>query len=978
MRLEREHAPHQRERGSRGRWAIVSRALFSVVTVCLMALSGHLAWAQEQQAEDLELVDGFLEGNVTSRASGRPLQGAIATFRGEGVERFSKSDANGEFAVELPSGKYQLTLDHPQFDTEIYEIEIVGGASLARNFLIPSTDSLDPSTLGIEEVVVIGTYNGSKDKARWSDKVVDVLSAEDFSVTGASNAVDALARVTGVTVVGGKFVYVRGLGERYSNTTFNGALLPSPDPLRRVIPLDLFPTGVLEEVEVQKTYSATAFGDFSGGAVGLVTRRAPEQLEHYISGGWSGNTQTTLQDALRFRGGGNEFTGRDDGFRDLPDVVNDLGPGLAEALNTPEGQNLVAQSFDQTFDTSIEALPVNFNVEGAIGNSWNIGDKGARIGFRLGSRYANGWQFQSETFQQAQTLTEANPRLQANPNNGDDENLSRTENTIDFSTLLSVEGNINDANLIRSTTFLTRRTDIRAIRQFAFDENRGNQEDFVESIFEFEERQLFAQQFNGEHFFAEARELEVNWFVSIAEATRGKPDTRSFIFERPEDSPAGTPFELSDDQGSLLREFEDLTDQSFGAGVDFTLPFTFGENGSLDLKLGASYNAKDRVTDNIRFEFITSQFEDRALFESIRPQPIEDILIPENIGEDLIEIQLNSRNTPIIAENYTGSEDLIAGFIEGNFNLGLKWQLTAGVRAEAFNISSEPLLDSFSQIAPPPGELETLDLLPALTVTYAINDAMQIRVGASRTVNRPDLREIGPIRFVDPINRYTLIGNPDIEQASIVNLDARWEWYFGESDSLQVAFFYKDFTDPIEIEVIPGAQVLRRPINADSAVNQGVELAFRKQLDFGDIPVLRDIYLKFNGALIDSNVTLPSSVALFESDGRALQGQSEWVVNAQLTYENFNRDITASLLFNLADDRIIDVGTDDLPTSREDPPARLDFLYRQGFDLFNQRFIVSLSARNLLDQDISVVRGQVIERQFNIGRSFSLGVSLGI
>jgi outer membrane receptor protein involved in Fe transport len=252
---------------------------------------------------------------------------------------------------------------------------------------------------------------------------------------------------------------------------------------------------------------------------------------------------------------------------------------------------------------------------------------------------------------------------------------------------------------------------------------------------------------------------------------------------------------------------------------------------------------------------------------------------------------------------------------------------------------------------------------------------MQIRFGVSRTVNRPDLREIGPVRFVDPETRYTYIGNPALEQATIDNADLRWEWYFGGQDNLQIALFYKDFSDPIEIEVIPGAPVLRRPFNAEAATNQGVELAIRKQLDFVDVPVVRDMYVKFNGAVIDSEVDLPQTSALFDSSGRALQGQSEWVVNAQLTWDDIERDIQASILFNWADERLVDVGTDNLPGAWEEPPPLLDFVYSQGLELFGQRYTVKLKAQNLIDEDVEVTRAGVVERAYNTGRTFSFGVS---
>jgi TonB-dependent receptor len=738
--------------------------------------------------------------------------------------------------------------------------------------------------------------------------------------------------------------------------------------------MDLFPTGVLEAVDVQKTYSPDQYGDFSGGSVGLRTRAIPEEPIRSVQVSIQTNTETTGVKALTYDGGDGDWTGFDDGFRTLPGAIKRNKATLAQDLNDPALQTALARSFDQNWDTQLEELPANYGIDLTLGQRWDVGDLGS-AGALFGVMYRNDYSAREELRQEAQTLTQANPRVQ---DSGSDRNFSRTQQTIDLAALLNLEWQIDDSNTLRTTTFLTRRTDKNSFRQFYFDENKGSGEDGVTTTFEWEERQLLTQQLSGEHLFGAAQDLSFDWFASYSKADRDKPDTRSYVYERPEASARTTPYLLSDDQGSLTREWEKLQDEAYGIGFNLAKSFEWGESNTSTVKAGLSYNDKDRDTSNIRFEYLTSTFQPRTAFETLRGELIGIVMNERNLGDNLLELQLNSRNTNLVAENYKGKEELLGYYVMFDNEFGTDWRLMVGTRVENFDMSSAPIVDSSAAARPASGELKETDVLPTATLTWLLTEDMQVRFGVSRTVNRPDLREVGPVRFVDPETRYSYIGNPALEEATIDNVDLRWEWYFAGQDNVQIALFYKDFSNPIEIEVIPGAPVLRRPYNADSATNRGLELALRKQLDFVDLPIIRNMYVKFNGAYIDSEVQFARGSALFDSSNRALQGQSEWVVNTQLTWDDIERDIQASLLFNWADERLVDVGTDNLPGALEKPAPDLDFVYRQGLELFGRQFALKLKAQNLIDADVKVRRAGITEREYNTGRSFTIGISADI
>ncbi len=950
--------------------SLLGAALFLLVATPAAAV------AAEQTAETPTV--GLLNGSVVT-ANDKAIPDAVIEIRGSDVEavRYGKSNPEGEFSVELPAGEYAIEIKHAQYPRRSFPvISVKGGAVQESVFRLGETTAQPTGPTGpgegIEEVIVSGTYTPAGTDARWSDSVLDVVTAQDFKITGDSTAIEALARIPGVTIQNDKYIYIRGMGERYSNTTFNSALLPSPDPLRRVVPFDLFPTYVMESIAIQKTYSADQYGDFGGGSVALRTRSIPDEPVRQLKFEVETNTNTTGTQALTYDGSSKDWTGYDfDGERSLPALITQNQSNLAAALNDPAMQTQLAQSLRQDWGAQMEDLPPTFVVDGAFGERWDTGDEGS-VGTVVGLRYKNDYNLIEETRQEAQTIDSSNPSVQAN---GPSDNYSRTLQTIDASALVNLEWQLNNANTLRNVYFLTRRTEKNAIRYFFFDENKGSGEDAVETTYSWEERSLWTDQLSGEHFFGEDEDLGVNWFTEYAVAQRKVPDTQVYVYERPGGSPADTPYLLSDDQGSLPRTWEELQDEAYGVGLDVSKPFDWGSDNTTTAKLGVVYNHKERDTSNLRLEYLTSTYQPRAEFEVLRGELIETVMQAPNLGEGKLELALNSRNTNLVAENYAGREELLGYYVTTDTDFGANWRVSLGVRFEDFQMSSKPIVDATAAAAPSEGELDENDVLPAATVTWLWTEAMQIRFGASKTINRPDLREVGPVRFVDPDSGYSYIGNPDLEESKIDNFDVRWEWYFAEQDNLQVALFYKDFSDPIEIAVIPGAPVLRRPFNAESATNAGLELAFRKQLDFFDIPVMRNMYVRFNGAYIDSEVDLPQNSTLFDSGNRALQGQSEWVVNTQLTWEDIGRDIQASLLLNYADERTVDVGTDNLPGAVEELPLWLDFVYSQGLELFGRPFDLSFKARNLIDDDIKVTRGSVTEREYSLGRTFTFGVT---
>jgi TonB-dependent receptor len=898
---------------------------------------------------------GLLRGRVVADGSGTPLAGVLVTVKGGGHERYAKTDSLGEFAIELPAGTYDVELSHPQFDNGFaLGVNVQAGAEQSATFTMTrGAGGTAASARNVEEVVVTGTYRaGSVDTERFSENVVDVISAEDFRVTGDSDAVAALARVTGLTVVNDKYVYVRGLGERYSSTTFNGAKLPSPDPIRRVVPMDLFPTGALDAVNIQKTYSPDLPADFSGGAVQLVTRTTPDEQYRRLAFRVETNDQTTDREAISYDGGSKDWLGYDDGYRDLPTTVKDTDLSSA----SPEDVQTAGLAMRRDYPSETRNLPANFGVEAGFGDSLDNG-----FGYLVGARYENDWAWRREE-----------RRTSGGDGQGgavarDDINQARTENNMDFSALLNLEYALDDSNTLRSATFLTRSTDKRTIRSTGhLDENDI---DVADTEFEWEERQLLTQQFSGEHYIAALHDLKIDWQGTWAEATREKPDRRFYRYEAVGALEDGSlVYQFSRQGGSNERSWENLTDKSLEGALDFTLPVAFTESITSDLKLGFAYLDKDRDSEYRRFRFETD-FSLNNLEEVLGYTP--DVVFSDPyIAPGLWELLETTQAT----DNYTATEKNSAGYLMADTQFGDHWRLMLGARYEDSQLETV----TFDRLAPTNqivSSLDDSDVLPAITATWSITESMQVRAGYSKTLNRPDLRELSPAPFLDPEERYVVIGNPDLVTAEIDNYDVRWEWYWSTVDNVQLALFYKDFTNPIESFILFGGSQggARSFQNADSATNQGVELQVRSGLG-GLSDALVDFFVRFNAAYIDSEVKVPEN-AQETTQNRPLQGQSDWVANVQLGYDNPVREIEAALLFNMAGDRINAVGVRGLPDAIEESVPRLDFNYRQGVDLFGQKFTLQVKGLNLLDPDYKVTRGDVVERRYKLGRTLYLGAS---
>lgn len=888
---------------------------------------------------------GRLSGRVFNSEDGKPVAGARVYVSGTPIDLVS--DAEGRFSAEVPPGTYAISVLAPSFASRSFE-----GVSIASEQTTEQAIELTPAGVELPEFVVLepfieGSLASFVEERRTSSAVTDILGAEQISRAGDSDAAGALKRVTGLTLVDGKFVYVRGLGERYSSTLLNGAQVPSPDPTRRVVPLDLFPTEVLQGIVVQKTYSADMPGEFGGGTIQLRTRGVPEEFffRSSLTVGYADGT--TGEDGLRYQGGPRDWTGQDR-VRDVPSVFTvDRLPTNRTELDAL-GRDLAASPL-QPRSASLGPSG-SFGI--GVGDDFKFGDSDVSLGYVASVRYAHSW---DDRLEQRKTYSLFQNQLLP----AVDFTQRTTEREIDASAFAVLGLRVGELHKVDLTASRLRQTtdEVKVSDGLL---SSGNFE--IETTLEWVENALDTLQLAGEHSLPGLGGLHVTWQATDAQAGRYAPNTRFYSFV------------LDDSSGDYSNNAnvyrnENLNDEARSYSLDVRKAFKLGDAVELSAQAGYSTFERDRVSRIRRFRLSDGG-------RVVIGQPIEDRLNPGRVGPDGLTLQEGTQ----ASDAYTASQDLEAAYLMFDASW---WQLRAnlGVRREEM-LQQVITVQPFDPNATPViGLLDNKDNLPAGSLTWAYSDKAQLRLGYSTTLSRPDIREQSTADFVDPLVDVRILGSANLKQAEIENLDLRWEYYFSTLESFSIALFSKEFTNPIELVSTPASGEVLALANADSATNVGVEFDVYKSLDgvgrLGFLPSFlqrlpwQDVYIGANYARIDSEIDL-GDPGIQTNAVRPLQGQSKYVANASLSYLHPEGRTEAQLSWNVFGERIFRVGVNGLPDVYEQPFNQVDFTLSQKLPW--DGFGLKLRLRNLLDPEVRFEQGGAPTRAYRKGREAALSV----
>ena len=924
------------------------------------SLAHHEVHADNHETQQHISVTGIVLDSETDV----PL--AEVTIRVADTQVRVTTDETGAFSLDLPAGRYRIQATAQFYNTYTipeFEVKVGETPELIRVLMVPQVLKLDAIKMPVQ--LSQASERGLLEQRMRSSGIEDSISTEEISRLPASSASEAIKRVTGVSIVGGRYVFVRGLGERYSNTLLNNVEIPSPEPDRRVVPMDIFPASLLASLQTVKTFSPDQPGGFAGGSVQVFTKDFPEELTMSLSMSTGFNTQATGQEGLKYPGGDYDFLGFDDGSRALPSVIQE------EAAETPireRGRFTTAgftqekiqefgRSFENVWSPERRAIPANQGYKFSLGNSNTL--FGKEFGYLGVISYGNSHSYGTQNRNAYRLgLGEKLSRVTEYV-------VERTGHEVDWGTVLNTSLRFSPQHQVnlRSLFTHTAEDEIRMWEGFNADRNT----DMKSTRLRYVERQLFSGQLAGTHDFnfseptlegPEQPSVSMDWRLTYSRASRDEPDTRENIYEERDDD-----FVFRDVTQSGSRFFFDLEDNEYNARVDWKV--RVGADGLF--KFGGLVRDRARTFDVRRFRFLPADQVDAIVDLSAPP---ETLFQSENIAPRVFELRESTRST----DNYLADQNIYSGYLMLDLPLSPKWQVMSGVRLE----SSDQLVTTFDPFAATRKEinasLETLDWLPGLNVTYRITERMNLRFAASRTITRPDFRELAPFEFTDFVGGRTILGNPDLERTQIDNFDCRWEAFPQIGGVVAVSAFYKRFQKPIEQIVQPQAEVRITYENAEGAHNYGLELEMRQNL--GVITeVLNRFSINTNAALISSQVVLPEGVGIQTSSERPLQGQCPYIVNMSVGYEDPNWGVSGAIVYNIFGSRLSEVGNHGVPDVYEQARGQLDASFSR---VVADYFKLSFSAKNLLDPDVYYKMGDADYLRYKIGRSFSIGVSYNL
>ncbi|WP_420456169.1 TonB-dependent receptor domain-containing protein [Rubrivirga sp.] len=954
---------------------------------------------------------GTLSGTVVDGDFGGGLPGASVLVVETGTGDATDIDGNYEVAG-LEPGSYTVRYSFIGYGSQTVEdVTVAAGQTQTINITLTAGEQLEEVVVTAEEIIATNSEVGLLRVRAKAAQVSDAISAETISQSGASDAGDAMERVTGASVQGGRYVYVRGLGDRYANTQLNGSTLPTADPDRRAVQFDLFPSDFLENIVTLKTFTPDKPGSFSGGLVDINTRSFPLEFTASLSASTGLSTQVVPgDDILVDRAAGISYVGTADAL-DLPAALQGDVPfptvSNSEVFNadSPEGQARLATIAENEalvdFFSARTAAPGTSSADPNVSLAASIGNRvsflGNDLGFILGGTLDRGvGSYDEGVVGRYDTAgPDGAPRLRQRRRD------QRSTVSSNLGGIANVAYRLGDRNEIGLNTLFSRsaESEARVISGLAPIPigGVGDEITVTDRVIGHTERELASAQLRGRHQVPALAGLTAEWRANAATTRLDEPDLRFFANADLGDQLVVGGASLS----NTLHFFRESTEDLGGLALDLTVP---PRTLPLQIKVGGLYETTGREFRERRFEV----FSEGLSLESEDAAGVDALFSPENSGVVRVTPpnprDPQRRSTYVIGNRlvdntqpfnqYDGTLDVVAGYGMVELPLG-PLRVIAGARVEQTDLSigtvdlatGEPVVTDDDALT---GGIDEVDVLPSLNVVYALSERMNLRAAATRTLARPTFREIAPFQSFDFATDGPLVGNPALDRTLITNLDLRYEWFNAPGSIVAVSGYYKYLDRPIERVIVDIENNVNRFENVDEATLFGAEVEVRQQLgalggafasrfvrDFsvgGNVTVTRSRITIADAELAERRFINPDA-----DDTRALQGQSPYLVNVDVSYDG--ADTNAGLYLNVFGRRLSRVG---VPDVFEDPSPQLDFIAsRRVFDQFK----LKVSVKNLFGQGhrevydfpsstlAAIGGGDAVYQSYARGTSFSVGLS---
>ena len=878
----------------------------------------------------------------------------------------------------------------------------IASAASAQDGASPQVNAAPPPV--IEEVQVLGRLVSGAEQLvmeRIEQEVaMDIIGAEQIGRIGDSTVAAALRRVPGITLVDDKFVYVRGLGERYSSTFLNGAVVPSPDLQRNVIPLDIFPTSIIESLSVQKVASADMSAAFGGGAVDIRTTGIPDGFVFNVELGSGFNTTQSDGDVLTYNGGGDDDWGEDDGTRALPNAIDralSTYRGSFASMDAETNREL-ATALYRDISISEESGEEDLNIGFNVGNLFAF-DNGMEAGFMAGLSYDRNWRT-TEVFR-------GDPAdLSLGPNEVFG-NETETSYSVDLSANFSAGINLNSENSIETTSIFLRNTDDEVSITDFFNNNRqvSGGRGFRDYSIRYEERELTVNQIHGSHELGyETRDmigwdwlemfdgLTYKWYFSDSEATTDIPSEVSVRSNTTVNTANGNVLETSvrPASNSATYRFTDLQDYAESWGGEFSFPIEFS-NSSFKLTAGFDYWEKSRTYEQLQFNLGTTTV---SATDPVLVGPLGTVFSDANIlnADNGYELNVEGGNT----NSYIAANRVDAGYGKIDMTFSEAYRLVLGARYEDYqqvNLAWDPIEYETSQLACANGvnqqqiadcfvdsTFQDDDVYLSAAFTWMVPgfwaEDFQLRVSFAETTVRPDIREIANSSYRDPITDFSVTGNPDVVPSQVENFDIRAEWFFSNGDNFTLSYFFKDITDPIELfqAAATDDNTAAEIHNAATAELSGIEVEWLSSLG-NFVDSLDAFFLQGNVTLLDHEIEAGDSADAPTNETREMAGASDYAVNLILGFDSYDGKHASTLSYNVFGERLFFAGRLGAPDSFEQPFQSLDLTY--SF-YPTENFTVKAKVKNILDESVEVTQeftnGEVTIFEEDRGQEISLSV----
>jgi hypothetical protein len=919
----------------------------TIVFACLLVIAFAASVAAQQKVR--------ITGTVRDESNAITLPGIPVLVMGDGTVY---TDVDGRYVLDLIPGSYELRVSMEGYQDRIIKLDVVAGArNLTADVGLQMQKFAETVTVTAQALDSVTSSQEMQLAERKNAQVItDNLGSQEMKANGDHDAAAAMSRVTGLSVVDSQYVFVRGLGERYSNTTLAGSVLPTTEPDKKVVPLDLFPAGLLDSIQVNKSYSPDRSAEFAGGLVQITPLKLPSRAVLDFSYGLNFFSTATGKSIPLSPLKGNDVFGFDNGTRALPS-------GIPNSKIVRRG----------TYTPDVGYSPEEINAFGRmLGNGWTPrladGAPGQNWGAVFGNRFGNLGVIASVTHAYKEQFVREQRAFYRVAEGSELEAVSNYD--MQYGTQKAQLGAV--ANVAYAFSSNHRLSFENFYSHSGRDEGRVFEGPNTENNFyylnrrlQFIEEGLLANAVGGEHFVRGLRNSRMDWRVSFANANRDEPDLREVLYQIPFVTGTTTPQPnvaavLADESQSGFRLFNNLDDRTIDAAANWSIFSTAGDRPT-QYKFGVNYVDRSRDFQSRRFRYIPVVLtKDGAPVISQTLEP-EELYATANIGT---AFRFNEETRPVDA--YAGDQSTAAGYGMIDIALTGRSRLIAGARLERFEQTVDTF-DPFGLFARTISAVNAnTDFFPAINLVQGLSSTTNLRLSYSATVNRPEFRELAAFEFTDVVGSRAIRGNPDLQRALIHNVDGRVEMFPGGRGVVAASAFYKNFDQPIERVVIAGAQPIVTFQNADNARNFGIELEAGRQLFEG-------FFTSVNYTFVDSEISLrPEQRTVQTSLARPLAGQSKNLFNWMAEYAL--RGFSARVLVNYFGDRISDVGSNQAPDIIEQGRGSVDLVFGHKFNRFNVRLAVD----NLTDSEYLFTQGVEQQRLFKLGRTIGLSIGLSV